>query len=195
MPITIGFLLSIFTLLFTLLILAVSAWNLYLSHYHEPRSEVEVQSEDYDTLPKFDRGPHAIDESASWDGNLYLKVVNTGDKSAYVREFSHSLTGLVKDDDVLPPEGAYIEIRGSTSSSDGNELEPHSSQRSRVSLRICPEEDIGVLVEHDSALIEHVLKVEDNKGAYEVTHTSEILLTGPEGAIENWEEHLERESE
>jgi len=38
------------------------------------------------------------------------------------------------------------------------------------------------------------LRIEDNKGSYEVTHDTEIDLTGPEAAVENWEEHQREKS-
>lgn len=194
MPVSVGDALTVLTLIVSLLILAVSAWNLYLSHYKEKRSEINLLPEDSEQQPAFAGGNHAIDESASWNANFSLKVVNTGDKSAYVRETTHSLEGLKKDGEIESPGGAEIETSRATSNWVGDEIEPHSSKRYRLRIRIEPETDLGVLVDNDSAIIRHTMVVEDNKGSYEVVHETEIRLVGPEGAIENWEEHLQKDS-
>lgn len=58
-----------------------------------------------------------------------------------------------------------------------------------LSAAIEPETDLGSFVENDYAVIEHVLTVEDNQGSYTVRHETEIELSGPEQAVENWREH------
>lgn len=189
MPVSPGIGLTILTLAVSFLILAVSAWNLYLSHYREQRSTVNLLPEDRDTKPGFGGGNHAIDDSSFWNGSFYLKITNTGAKSAYIRDFTHSLAGLKKNGEVHSPEGAMIDVSRTTSNWAGKEIEPHSTKRYRLRVRISPEKDIGILVNHDSAIVQHTLEVEDNKGSYEVTHKTEIELVGPDGALENWEEH------
>lgn len=191
MPISLGTGLAVLTFLVSLLILSVSAWNLYLSHYKEQRSDIDLLPEETDSLPVFSGGNQAIDDDALWTGNFYLKIVNSGAKGSYIGSFDHSLEGLKKGDRVYEPDDATIEVNETRMSWAGTEIEPRSSKRYRVSAKIMPETDLGVLVDHDSAIIRHVLKVEDNQGSYEVIHQTEMELVGPEGAIENWRETQE----
>lgn len=184
--------LTILTLLVSLLILVVSAWNLYLSHYKEPRSDIELLPEEREKLPGFQGGNGAIDDSAFWNTIVYLKVVNSGDKSAYVRDINHSLHAFKKDGEVAAPERAEIDTKPSSDSWVGKEIEPHSSQRCRASLQIQPEKNIGVLIDHEIAVIRHTIVVEDNKGSYEVSQDSEVRLVGPDSAHENWDRHQEQ---
>lgn len=175
------------SLIVSLLVLGASAWNLYLSHYRETRSDIAVHAESRDTPPQFSGGNHAIDDSAFWTGNFWLKVTNAGEKGGYISSVQHSLTEFEVDGERHPPEGASIEVNRSRSTWEGTELEARSSKRFRVSVRITPDSDIGVLANHDSAIIKHALKIEDNKGSYLVNHKTEMGLVGPEGALENWE--------
>lgn len=184
-----GLALTVLTLVVSLFILAVSAWNLYLSHYKEQRSEVNLLPEDIEKKPEFGGGNHAIDSSAFWSGSFFLKIVNTGDKSAYIRDINHDLTGMKEDKEIHGPRGTTIDVNRTSSSWTGKEIGPHSTKRYRLRVRIEPEQDIGILVENDSAVIQHTLKVEDNKGSYQVVQKTEMGLVGPGGALENWKEH------
>lgn len=183
-----GIILTILTLFISLLILGVSIWNLYLSHYKEERSEIDIMGEESDS-PGFGGGSHAIDSSASWSGAARLKIINSGEKVGYIGSIEHTLKGLKDGDQVNSPEGTTIEVNETPPGWSGDEIEPHSSKRYRLSVRISPETDIGVLVDHDSAIIQHNLRIEDNIGSYEAVHETEMALNGPDGAIENWEEH------
>lgn len=191
MAISLGTGLAVLTFLVSLFILSVSAWNLYLSHYKEQRSDIDLLPEETDSLPVFSGGNHAIDDGASWRGNFYLKIVNSEAKGAYIGSFDHSLEGLKKGDRVYEPDNATIKVNETRMSWVGTEIEPRSSKRYRVSAKIMPETDLGVLVDHDSAIIRHVLRVEDNQGSYEVIHQTEMELVGPEGALENWRDAQE----
>jgi hypothetical protein len=195
MVVSLGTGLTVLTLFVSLLILTVGAWNLYLSHYREGRSEIDLLPEDSSSKPEFTGGSHAIDRRAFWTGFFYLKVVNSGEKGAYISSTNHSLQGLKRDDQVSDPENVTLEVRRSSRSWVGTEIEPRSSKRYRISVRIATETDIGVFVDNDSAIVRHTFEVEDNEGSYEVTYNTEIKLTGPEAAIENWEEHQRKESD
>lgn len=57
-----------------------------------------------------------------------------------------------------------------------------------MSFSVSPETDVGVLVEHDSVVILHTLKVEDNKSSYEVSLKSEMELTGFDAILKKYKE-------
>ncbi|MFC7205277.1 hypothetical protein ACFQJC_17340 [Haloferax namakaokahaiae] len=173
------------------IVIALSGWNLYLSHYREQRSEVSLRPEGSDTPPEFKGGNLAIDDSSYWSSNYYLKLVNNGEKSAYISSFDHQLRGLVEDDEFENTDNFSIKVNETRQSWVGTELEPHSTKRYRLYAKISPEDDIGPLVNADSAVIEHTLELEDNKGSYEVVCDTEVALIGPEQAIENWQKQNE----
>lgn len=173
------------TLAVSSLVLLVSFWNLYLSHYKENRSEVKILEDDPENTDEFAGGNHAANDDASWNGSFRLNVVNSGEKSATVSSFDHHLKALQNGGSKADVE---LEVRNLQPSWNGKELEPHSSQQYRRNVRISPSNDFEVLVENDYAVIEHVLHVSDNKGSYSVREETEMKLTGPDAALENWRE-------
>lgn len=191
MPVSPSIGLTILTLIASVFIIIISVWNLYLSHYRENRSEIKILREESNAQPSFTGGSHSTGSRARWTGQFYLKIANSGDKGAYISSFDHELKGLKKDDKITDAQNVELEVGRTGPSWVGTEIEPHSSKRYRRGVTISPENDIGVLIEHDSAVVQHTLRVEDNKGSYEVTHETEIELVGPNGAIENWEEQQE----
>jgi len=169
-------------------VLGVTTWNLYLSHYKEERSDVEVLPQENDPTAGFGGGRHAIGEDGRWTGHFHIKIVNTGDKGAYVAKLEHDLKGFRSDGELVDAADTELEVNNHRTNWTGKELEPHSTTRYRGSAAIDPEENIGPLVENDYAVIEHVLTVEDNQGSYTVTHETEMELSGPDQAVENWRE-------
>lgn len=193
MLISLGIALAIFTFLGTVLILGVGLWDLYLSHYKEPRSEVKLLPEEAISLPEFSGGNNAINHKAHWSGAANLKIVNSGTKGAYIQSFTHELAGLRKEGQETEPTDAEIVVNEHRPSWVGTEIEPGSSTRYRAHVKIKAENDIEPFVNYDYAVIDHTIGLEDNKGSYEVTHTTEMQLTGPELAIESWEDHLKEQ--
>lgn len=169
-------------------VLGVTTYNLYLSHYKEKRSDVEVLPQENDPTAGFGGGRHAIGEDGRWTGHFHIKIANTGDKGAYVATFDHDLKGFRKDGELVDAAGTDLEVKNHRTNWTGKELEPHSTTRYQGSAAIEPEKDIGPFVENDYAVIEHVLTVEDNQGSYTVTHETDMGLSGPEGVLENWRE-------
>lgn len=185
MPVT---LLQIAGVLLSAAVLGVSGYNLYLSHYKEKRSDVEVLPQANDRTSSFSGGNHAIDDSAQWRGSFNIKISNTGEKGAYIAQFHHNLKGFRKDGKLVDAAGTELEVNKNRTSWQGKELEPHSSTRYRGSAVIEPDKTISSWVENDYAVIEHVLIVEDNQGSYTVTHETNMELSGPDQAVENWRE-------
>jgi len=178
--------LSILGIGVSMAVLFVTLWNLYLSHYKEGQSDVELLPQENDPTAGFRGGNLAIDHDAKWTGNFYLKIVNTGEKGAYIASFDHSLKGFQKNGELTDASKTNLELNEHRTSWVGNEIEPHSTTRYRASAAISPENDIGAFVENDFAVIEHELTVEDNKGSYTVHHETAVELTGPDQAVENW---------
>lgn len=170
-------------------VLGVSGYNLYLSHYKVGRSDVEVLPQENDPTAGFGGGRHAIGKDGRWTGHFHIKIANTGEKGAYVATFEHDLKGFRADGELVDAAGTELEVTNHRANWTGKELEPHSTTRYRGSASIDPEENIGPLVENDYAVIKHVLTVEDNQGSYTVTHVTDMELSGPEQAVENWQEH------
>jgi len=178
--------------LLSVAVLGVTTWNLYLSHYKEKRSGVEVLPQENDPTAGFGGGSHSIDDSARWTGHFHIKIANTGEKGAYVAIFDHNLKGFRKDGELVDSAGTELEVENYRTNWTGKELEPHSSARYRGSAAIEPEKNIGPFVRNDYAVIEHVLTVEDNQGSYTVTYENELELSGPDQAVENWRKHSQR---
>jgi hypothetical protein len=179
---------AVINIMVGLLILGVSLWGLYQTHYRDRRSDVKIHPEQSESSPEFIGGNQATDDKAFWTTTSFcLKIINEEERGAYVRSISEELVCLVNEGRTYNSEGAHIETR-TTNSVKGQKLDPHLPERYRVSLNIIPEDDIGVLIHHDYALIRHVLEVEDNKGSYKTTHITWAKLTGPEGIIKKWEE-------
>jgi len=170
-------------------VLGVATWNLYLSHYKEKRSDVEILPQEHDPTAGLGGGNHSIGEGSRWTGHFSVKIANTGEKGAYIATLDHNLKGFRKNGDLHDATGTKLEVNNHHTSWTGKELEPHSSTRYRGRAAVEAEEDIGPFVENDYAVIEHVLRVEDNQGSYTVTHETEMELSGPEQAVENWKEH------
>lgn len=174
----------------SLLILAISGWTLYLSHYKEHRSEVRLLPQTSNSPPDaFGGGNSALDGDAYWNGHPSLKLTNTEDKGGFVSSVGHELIGLKKGSETHSPEGAALEdTRVSRPLQAGTEIEPHSTRRYRPNLRISPDEDVEILIDHDAALIQTTVTIEDNQGSYDATHVTEMELTGPDTALRRYEE-------
>ena len=161
------------TLVVSLSILIVSAYNLYLGHLKEKRSEVALlqqASED---------GNFASGSRTRWNGTAPLKIVNSGEKGATIGSIKRSLVGLRKGDELVETENVEIKNRsGSAGIRRGDQIQPKSTIGWTPGLVIeC--DDPEYLVEHDSAVVRHTLLVEDNQGAYECTQEMDMALYGP----------------
>lgn len=164
----------------SLLILLVSGITLYLSHIKEHRSDVDLLSyEGKTTRNSFAGGSNAEGSDAMWSGSITLKVTNTGKMGAHVSSITDELKGLKVDGTVVDPDNASLEKGRSSTSLTGTEIEAGRTTQYQPTLRISPKKDVNTLINHDAAVIDHTLTVEDNKGAYEVEHTTEMALTGP----------------
>lgn len=171
---------SAISLFVSLLILFVSGVTLYLSHIKEYRSDVHLLSyESSTTRNSFASGNNAEDSSAMWSGSTSLKVTNTGKMGAHVSSITDELRGLKVDGEVVAPDNVSLEKGRSSPSLAGTEIEAGRTTQYRPNFRISPKKDVNTLIAHDVAVIDHTLAVEDNKGAYEVEHTTEMALTGP----------------
>ena len=170
----------------SVVILAISAWTLYLSHYKEYRSEVSLLSQSAGPeIDAFDAGSHALGQSARWSGHTNLKITNTGEKGAYISSISHELIELQNGNRNTQNTGIEFESK-TRAISDGMEIDPHSTLKCRPSFTISPPEDIEIFVEHDTAVILSTIIVEDKKGAYEATQRTEMKLTGPGNVQEDY---------
>lgn len=176
---------ALISLFVSLLILGISGWTLYLSHYKENRSEVELLAPDSES----GAGSFVGGSYARWTGHATLKVTNTGDEGAHIGSVSHEIVGLRRDDETVEPAEVALDTRSQMNV--GDEIESHSTIRYKLSLTISVESDVSVLMEHYAAVIRHTLVVEDNKGSYEMTHDTEKRLIGPEHARERYKQELE----
>ncbi|MFC6825255.1 hypothetical protein [Halopelagius fulvigenes] len=185
---------SVVGVLITTAVLVSSLWNLYLSHYKPTRSDVTLSLEK-DSEVSFKAGSGSIDENARWTGNMALRLVNSGEKGAYVSSEDYRLTGLKKNGEVGDSGPIYLNTPRSHESLVGKEIEPARTKRSRRRLDLETETDIEPLIEHDLAVIECSLTVQDEKGSYDVSGTFEAEIPGPEPALKNWEKHLQETAE
>ena len=131
----------------------------------------------------------ATNENGFWSGFVPLNISNTGPKGASVNSVSHELVGFRNGNEIVDDiEGTELEEGTGKDLRARMTIDAESTKLVSVNFRIRPKEDIGVLIRHDAAIIKHTIVIEDNKGAYEVTHKSEMALTGPTGIGDEWDE-------
>lgn len=156
----------------TISILAVSAYHLYLAQIKENRSEVKLLHQDNQSQEGFAGG-----SSGKWNGNLHLKLVNTGEKGAFVADVNRKIVEFRKNGTSVEPEDVELSGPFTNRIKVGDEIEPGKTHRyhDRVNL----EGDDKYLLDHDTAVIRHVITVEDNKESYTVSEETELGLQGP----------------
>ena len=171
----------------TVVVILISGWTLYLSHYREGRSEVRLLSQEFGSKGSvFDGGPHINAGIPHWSGHARLKITNTGDKGAYVGGVSHDIVGFRKNDVLNENIEATLERRSSsTRLSRGDEIDVGETVRYGVRMKISSESDIEDFVQQGSVIIRHMIVVEDNKGSYETTHESDMDLRDNKKAIQH----------
>ncbi|MDS0300918.1 hypothetical protein NDI76_19405 [Halogeometricum sp. S1BR25-6] len=174
----------------SLAVLAVGIWNLYLSHYQTTRSEVSLLPEEGGEFG-FRGGNHAIDERAMWKGPLTLMMTNAGEKGGYVSSEEFVIVGLKNGDEIVEPGPISVEQPKSSNKMVGTEIGPGQTTRFLIPLHLKTETDIGPLVEHEFAIIEYAITVEDGQGSYEVREKVDALIPGPTPTIEAWEQHVD----
>ncbi len=189
-----GFGTSDLNLFISLLILIVSAFTLWWGHLREHRSSVELQSAEAPSKKGgFGGGRVAVDDRAYWKGKDYLRLSNTGEKGAFIHSIDHQLLSFRKEngEEFSDPPAEITRERRRLQ----QEIEPGQNIVYDPQLKLRPEENVGPLVEHDVAIVHHTMVVEDNKGSYEVSHTSEMHLNGPRNIDEKWEKHQQQRLE
>lgn len=156
----------------TISILAVSAYHLYLAQIKENRLEVKLLHQDNP-----DQGGFTGGSSGRWHGNLHLKLVNTGEKGAFVADVNREVVEFRKNGESVEPKD--VELSGPLTDriKIGDEIEPGKTHRyhDRVNL----EGNDEYLLDYDTAVIRHVITVEDNKGSYTVFEETKLGLQGP----------------
>jgi len=162
------------TLLFTLSILIVSTYHLYLSEFKERRSDVYLVNADSDDQNKFNAGRR--DE---WNGTIHQKIINTGEKAGYIADIDNDVVALVSDENQHEPESVEVTALQPSSSDVSEPIEPGITISYRPRLDIASDDAPELFVDHDYALVETTITVEDNKGAYTVTESVEVELYGP----------------
>ncbi|WP_226008357.1 hypothetical protein [Natrinema salinisoli] len=135
----------------------------------------------------------AVDDRAYWKGKDYLRLSNTGEKGAFIHSIDHQLLSFRKEngEEFSDPPAEITRERRRLQ----QEIEPGQNIVYDPQLKLRPEENVGPLVEHDVAIVHHTMVVEDNKGSYEVSHTSEMHLNGPRNIDEKWEKHQQQRLE
>jgi len=161
------------TLLGTISILIVSAYHLYLGQIKEHRSEVSIRHQD-----SFGRNSFAGGSSGQWSGFVPLKVLNSGSKGAFVSDVEREIVELQKDGVSVEPENIELDSNVMEKLGQGDEIEAGRVQKYNDNLKVIADDEY--LVEHDVVLIKHILTVEDNQGAYEVSQVSKMDLVGPD---------------
>lgn len=167
---------AVASLIASLLVLAVSSYNLYLSHFKTGRSEVSLLRQEGEVAAL--RGGSAT----RWNNNAELKLVNTGDKGGLIASTDDKLLGLRKDGDVVEDDTVTLEINRNAGVRAGTQIEPHSTHRYRPRITIETTEDAAQLMQYDTAVVRYRMVIEDNKGSYEIEEIVEHEMTGPRPA-------------
>lgn len=163
----------------TILILVVSFSHLYLGQLKEHRSEVSLLPQDTTTPAAFRGGSRD-----RWTGFIELKLVNSGEKGAYIAALDRRVVEFRKNRGTTEPKNVDLEGPRTPGLRVGDEIEPKTTRRYRP--RITLEADGEFLIEHDTAVIRHTLTIEDNKGAYEISQDTVMDLHGPQHVREEF---------
>jgi hypothetical protein len=150
----------------TVLILAVAGVDFYLSHLKTERSEVEIDEQSREQWIR-KRGKRPA-------GGLYLKITNTGEKSAFTSNLEINLQEIYsssghsfKDDFTLS-----VSHQGARRST---EIEPHSTIQYTPRLELRSEKP-SLLGDCTGFRVLVTISFEDNEGAYEATETVQVDL-------------------
>lgn len=160
------------TLVGTASILGVSAYHLYLAQIKEDRSEVKLLHQD-----NWDQGAFVGGSSGRWNGSSHLKLVNTGEKGVFVADVDREIVEFRKNGESVESEDVELSGPFTDRINVGDEIEPEKTQRFRDRVNL--EGDDEYLLDHDTAVIRHIIVVEDNKGSYTVSEGTELGLQGP----------------
>ena len=169
-------LLGIASIAVTVLVLFVSSYNLYLSHFQETRSEISLMAQDGSKYA-FDAG-----SATRWWTRVDLKIVNDGEKSGFIAAIDASAEGYRLDSELQTPDDIELDWETGGHVGVSTQIESHSANHYRPRITVETDEGPENLLQYDSLVVCHTMTIEDNQGSYEIGAATKIEMAGPSPA-------------